>query len=139
MEKRFAAAGALSLLVLVFGLLVFMAGSRPQLSVQVECSPYTTVSPYQGWVEKCHEEVRTITYLNSTRYFTATVCRNIPTTFYETLTFQECHTTTKTFHNVWLQIAGAVFVAVGLGLLLTFIILLILRGFKNDLRDLGSG
>ena len=139
MEKRFAAAGVLSLLVLAFGLLVFMAGSKPQLSVQVECSPYTTISPYRGWIEKCHNVTRTVTFLGSTKYFEVKVCENIPTTYYETLTFQECHTSTKTFHNIWLQVVGSVFVAVGLGLFLTFIILLILREVGDDLRDLRSG
>jgi len=123
--NRLVAAGILALIVLLGGVAMFIAGSKPQLSVYVKCSPYTTVSPYQGWVERCRYVTRTVTFLNTTKYFEVKVCENIPTAFHETLTFQECYTTTKTWTNVWIQVGGVIFLCLGLGFLLTTIVLLV--------------
>ena len=131
MKSHLIVAGILALIVLIGGVAIFVAGLKPQLGVQVKCSPYTTMSPYQGWVEKCHNVTRTVTFLNTTKYFEVKVCENIPTTYYETLTFQECHTTTKTFHNVWLQVGGAIFICLGLGFLFMTIMWLIIDHYRR--------
>ena len=131
MKSHLIVAGILALIVLIGGIAIFMAGFKPQLSVQVKCSPYMTMSPYQGWVEKCHKVTRTVTFLNTTKYFEVKVCENIPTTYYETLTFQECHTTTKIFHNVWLQVGGVIFICLGLGFLFMAIMWLIIDHYRR--------
>ena len=131
MKSHLIVAGILALIILFGGIVIFMTGLKPQLNVQVKCSPFTTISPYQGWVEKCHNVTRIATFLNTTKYFKVKVCENIPTTYYETLTFQECHTTTKTFHNIWLQVGGVIFICLGLGFLFMAIMWLIIDHYRR--------
>ena len=131
MRSHLIVAGILALIVLIGGIAIFMAGLKSQSSVQIKCSPSTTMSPYQGWVEKCHNVTRTVTFLNTTKYFEVKVCKYIPTTYYETLTFQECHTATKTFNNVWLQIGGVIFICIGFGALFVAIMWLIIDYYRR--------
>ena len=141
--NRLVAAGILALIVLLGGVAMFMAGSKPQLSVHVECSSSPSLVSWKGWRECCQNVTRAVTITKAVSlewtngswvtgevetevsYVTVKSCTNIPMTYYSTLWLQECYTTTKTWTNVWIQVGGVIFLCLGLGFLLTTIVLLV--------------
>ena len=141
--NKLVVAGILALIVLFGGVLIFIAGSKPYLTPIVKCSPSSSLISWMGWKEACENVTRTITitkhvsivWVNGSwitrgaktevSYATLKSCTNIPTTYYSTLWFQECVTTTRTWNNIWLQIGGIIFLCLGLGFLLTITILLV--------------